>query len=168
MPKAVRSADILPPPLSLPGASCSERQAPGPLTRFPLGLGEPGTHPWCGLLGAGGRGWSWMSRSGSPALTARASRPGQQRPPCGQGRLCVGILASVLGPQGLGQGKTLKDGAAPSHAEVGLPRRGLEAEAAGHTDHGQKLGWASPGLGSGRSPWTQACAAGPRRRPWLQ
>ena len=47
----------------------------------------------------------------------------------------MGTLALALGPHGLGQKKTLRDGEAESWAQAGRPHRGLEARAAGHTDH---------------------------------
>nr|KAF6501111.1 hypothetical protein HJG59_008091 [Molossus molossus] len=154
-----------PVPARPPCYHLSVREAPPACEPEPLRRTRPGalpspfwgpvTHLCCGLLGAGTWGWSWTNRSGSPAQTARPSWLGQQRHPCGQGCPCVGILASVLGPQGLGQRKTLRNGAAEPRAKVGLPRRGLEAEAAGHTDHRDRS-WAERLPGWGLHSWEKA------------
>lgn len=81
---------------------------------------------------------------------------GQQRHLSGQGCLRGGPLPSVSGPQGLGQRRTVRKGAATPHAKGGRPHRGLAAEAAGPTEPRDRGGAAPHGLWS---DW-EALAAG--------
>lgn len=97
-----------------------------------------------------------------PSSDGRGFMVGEPRPPCGEGCLCAGPLASVLGPWGLGQRKTVRNGVARSHAKAGLSPRVLTAEAAGHTNR-RENSWAAPrGLWSAQEAQAAGLCWGPR------